>query len=147
MLLEKSIKVISSGYPNNSSYLLGIPHYTLITLTMFYYRTPTLFKKPANRQKIEVDAIEMEILCQLKEIATPSCSTETDDEDVAYSKAIALTIKRLGPQQKAQTKIRIQQLLYDIEFPTESVPSHPSQESPYTYTHAHGYNCDTYYNF
>ena len=83
-------------------------------MTMFHYRTPTLIKKPAKRRKIEVDPIELEILRQLKEIPTPSCSNETDDEDLVYSKTIALTLKRLEPQQKAQAKIKIQQLLYDI---------------------------------
>ena len=44
-----------------------------------------------------------------------------------------MTLKRLQPQQKAQAKIKIQQLLYDMEFPqppTESVPLHPRQEPP-----------------
>ena len=118
-------------------------------MTMFYCRTPTV--KPTKRRKIEADAIEMEILRQLKETTAPCSSTSTettDDEDFTYGKTIALTLKRLQPQQKAQAKIKIQQLLYDMEFPqppTESVPLHPRQEPPYT--HTHGYNRDSYYSF
>lgn len=117
---------------------------------VLFYRTPTLVKKPVKRRRIaNVDTVELEILRQLKEIPTPSCFNENDDEDLAYSKTIALTLKRLEPQQKAQAKIKIQQLLYDIEFsPTGSVPSH--HQSLYTHTgntHAHRYNRDPYYNF
>ena len=44
----ESSRSVLLGYPNNSSYLFRIPQYTLITMTMFYCRTPSLVKKPAK---------------------------------------------------------------------------------------------------
>ena len=109
-------------------------------------------------RKIEPDAVEMEILCQLKETTQPEGVANimaSNDEDFSYGKAIALTLKRLQPQKKAQAKIKIQQLLYDIEFSQahpreplythgESASSQPRQESSYIRTSTREYSHDPY---
>ena len=81
---------------------------------------------------MDADVFELEILRQLKETAPSTTSTEIEntDEDFAFGKTIALTLKRLQPQQKSLAKMKIQQLLYEIEF-------HPPLSS---YHSQYGYN-------
>ena len=79
------------------------------------------------------DAIDIEILRQLKEVTTqPSTgvSTKNDtDEDFAYGRSIALSLKKLQPQQKSMAKLKIQQVLHDIEFLPPLPPlSYPPRE-------------------
>ena len=81
----------------------------------FLFRTQTLSKPPKKRHKVGNDEIELEILRQLRESSVSSKSRETstvEDEELAYGKTVALSLKRLEPKQKAQAKIKIQQLLY-----------------------------------
>ena len=61
------------------------------------------------------DATDMEILQQLKK--TASFSMDIDDEDFVFGRAIGLTTKNLQPQQKSLAKIKIHQLLHEVEFP------------------------------
>ena len=113
----------------------------------FLFRTQTLSKPPKKRHKVGNDEIELEILRQLRESSVSSKSSENstvEDEDLAYGKTVALSLKRLEPKQKAQAKIKIQQLLYSLEFPEpvalQDMPHH--QEPQY----GHGINHDPYYN-
>ena len=69
-----------------------------------------------------IDAIDMEILQQLKKTALSIM--DTDDEDFVFGRAIALTMKNLQPQQKSLAKIKIQQLVHEVEFP-QSLPFIP----------------------
>ena len=73
--------------------------------------SPVLLKpiRQVKKRKVELDPIDIEILSQLKK--------SSDDEEYTFGRSVALTLKRLEVKQKAQAKIRIQQLLYDIEFP------------------------------
>ena len=89
--------------------------------------------KKAKKRKAEEDPIEMEILSQLKK----TCEVpNTEDEDTSFGKFIALSIKKLDPKSKALAKIKIQQLLYDMEFQPSpeqfSNGSSPSSQSPFT---------------
>lgn len=69
----------------------------------------------ANKRKIDPDRIEMEILSYLKQ-TNKSEAVDALDEELIFTKAIALTLKRFDSRQKAIAKIKIQQLLFDIEF-------------------------------
>lgn len=79
--------------------------------------SPVLLKpiRQVKKRKVELDPIDIEILSQLKKSSDES--TSHDDEEYTFGRSVALTLKRLEVKQKAQAKIRIQQLLYDIEFP------------------------------
>lgn len=68
-----------------------------------------------RKKRKVIDPVEEEILIQLKQSGQQSTS-EINDEDLSFGQMIATNLKRLTPQQKAQAKIRIQQLLYEIEF-------------------------------
>ena len=45
---------------------------------------------------------------------------DTSDEDTLFGLQVAATLRRLTSKQKATAKIRIQQVLLEIEFPTET---------------------------
>ena len=74
-----------------------------------------------------MDPVEEEILYQLKE-SNKLPPSESNDEDLSFGRMIAMNLKRLLPQQKAQAKIKIQQLLYDIEFSTPVTPPLPFRQ-------------------
>ena len=40
-----------------------------------------------------------------------------DDDSEFFSKHVGATIRRFNPRQRAQVKLRIQQVLVDVEFP------------------------------
>ena len=99
---------------------------------MFLYRTSTQSGKssprthpiaphrPKKKRKIEMDPFEEEILRQLKE-SNKLPQSESND-DLSFGRIIALNLKRLQPQQKAEAKIKIHQLLYELEFTTPATP-------------------------
>lgn len=70
--------------------------------------------RQAKKRKIELDPVDIEILSQLKK--SNEDLTSHDDEEYSFGRSVSLTLKRLEVKQKAQAKIGIQQLLYDIEF-------------------------------
>lgn len=47
---------------------------------------------------------------------------KVNDEEGYFGQVIAATIRRLTPRQKAMAKLRIQQVLTDIEFPPDYTP-------------------------
>ena len=94
-----------------------VVHPRFLTLTVYCRTvTPTPTFKPSKRRKLESDPIEQEILQQLRSTSCTTKSVPDDDEDFAYGRTIAFSLKRLQPHLKAQAKIKIQQLLYDLEF-------------------------------
>lgn len=85
-------------------------------MDILYRSSPVLMKpiRQAKKCKIELDPVDIEILSQLKK--SNEDLTSHDDEEYSFGRSVALTLKRLEVKQKAQAKIGIQQLLYDIEF-------------------------------
>lgn len=61
------------------------------------------------------DEVDMEIIRQLKQ------GQELDEED-HYGQSVAGTLRKMSPEQRALAKIRIQQILYEIQY---SVPQAP----------------------
>ena len=57
----------------------------------------------------------MEILKELrKEEATPSAP----DEDDLFGQSVGASLKKMSDQHKALAKMKIQQLLYEIQYPS-----------------------------
>ena len=84
------------------------------------------------------DPVEEEILIQLKQIGQQATPATNDDQSFGQ-----MIPKRLTPQQKAQAKIRIQQLLYEMEF-TSSFTHYQSSVLPYNSPHyGHYYPSET----
>lgn len=87
-----------------------------------------------RKKRKVIDPVEEEILIQLKQSGQQSTS-EINDEDLSFGQMIATNLKRLTPQQKAQAKIRIQQLLYEIEFTSSFTHYQSCVLPPYNSTH------------
>ena len=94
---------------------ISLFHYNFRSPAVKSYDTPV---KSQKRRRIDADPIEIEILKQLKESRLSRSDYDTsNDKEFSFGRMVLLTLKRFHPQQKAQAKIKIQQLLYEIEFP------------------------------
>ena len=51
------------------------------------------------------------------------------EEEELFGKSVAASIRNMPPEQRAMAKIRIQQVLYDIQFqsPSAPYPYYPTQ--------------------
>lgn len=59
------------------------------------------------------DEIELEILHQLKGLE--KSEKEIDEED-QYSRSVVATLRNMSSEQRALAKIKIQQVLYEIQY-------------------------------
>ena len=68
-----------------------------------------------------------EILKQLNREQTPSLPP---DEDGFFGRSIGATLKTMSPQQKALAKMRIQQVMYEVQYCSVEPPNfYPPTES------------------
>ena len=81
------------------------------------HRTPLCKKR--KRSLTTVDELELEILRELKQSKSETASA---DEDDLFGQSIAATLKKLPPQQKALAKVKMQNLLYEVQFCTPQLP-------------------------
>ena len=69
------------------------------------------------------DTVELEIL---KQLGASTEAKKEEDGDTLLGQSIAATLRTLDPQKKAFAKMRLQQVLYEIQFnptfPTCSTP-------------------------
>ena len=58
-----------------------------------------------------------------------------DEEDELFGRQVGATLRRLSNRQKSQAKLRIQQILMDVEFPDEQANEQygPLSNQAYTY--------------
>lgn len=95
----------------------------------FTCRTPpsnvksALSKTKLRKRRLSPDPIKVELLSQLKRTNTED---NTEDEEFTFGKTIAFTLKKFDDRQKALTKIKIQQLLFDLEFQNQQSGPQPS---------------------
>ena len=109
-------------------------HPRFLTLTVYCRTvTPTPTFKLSKRRKLESDPIEQEILQQLRSTSCTTKSVPDDDEDFAYGRNIVFSFMKLQPHLKVQAKIKIQQLLYDLEF-SQQIRTEPVQLNPHTFS-------------
>ena len=80
------------------------------------YPAPKKMKKSAT----PLDQLEVEILKEIRR-SQPSETTSPDEDDL-FGQSVAATLKNLSPRQKALAKMRMQQLLYEVQF---CPPQHP----------------------
>lgn len=117
---ESSLRDVD-GEKSSSTNKERLVHISL-SISLFHcnFRSPAV-KSPVKSQKRrrnDADPIEIEILKQLKESRLSRSDYDTsNDKEFSFGRMVLLTLKRFHPQQKAQAKIKIQQLLYEIEFP------------------------------
>lgn len=69
------------------------------------------------------DEVDLEIIRQLKGMEKQG--QELDEED-HYGQSVAGTLRKMSPEQRALAKMRIQQILYEIQY---SMPGNYHQGS------------------
>lgn len=96
---------------------------------------PSAKKRKAKQE--DIDELLVKSLYSLQD--SKKAKTEQMDEEEHYGQQIAHSLRRLNPRQKALAKIKIQELLFNIEFnPDPPAPTpYNSTESNYPNNHYH----------
>ena len=66
------------------------------------------------------DEVDLEILRQLKDLDKKE--PEQPDEEDLYAKSVAGTLKKMTPEQRAMAKLKIQQVLYEVQYCLPQAP-------------------------
>ena len=79
----------------------------------------------STKKKVSKDGElgEEYIIRSLKSIENRRTQRQDEDEDQLFGRQIATTLHRLTSRQKATAKLRIQQILIDVEFLDETQPA------------------------
>ena len=64
------------------------------------------------------------IMTSLKSLQERRHGKEALDEAGHFGHQIAATLRRFSPRQMAQAKLQIEQVLFNIEFPSDQSPSY-----------------------
>ena len=67
------------------------------------------------------DDIDVEILRQLKALDKKEAEHDLDEEGL-YAQSIAGTLRKMTPEQRAMAKMKIQQILYEIQYCIPQTP-------------------------
>jgi hypothetical protein len=91
-----------------------------------------LAKSQAKKKKTRADEVD-ELLVKSLHSLQESKKAKIDDEEGHYGEQIAATLRRFTPRQKALAKMKIQELLFNIEFESEPVisPTYTHPPNPY----------------
>jgi hypothetical protein len=86
---------------------------------------------PSSRgRKRKMDPVEQAILESMNKFHASNVSHQESDDDAHFGRQVTSTLRRFSNQQKALAKVRIQQVLMEVEF--DSSPS-PYSMSNYQY--------------
>ena len=77
-------------------------------------------KKKKISKDDEIGECIMQSLKSIEENRRALAQNQEEDEDQLFGRHIAVTLCRLTSRQKAMAKLRIQQVLIDVEFPEET---------------------------
>ena len=84
------------------------------------FNTP---QPPGRKRKVKnLDDVDEAILKSLKDFEEKRGPPHNTEENV-FGKQFAVVLKRLHPRLKAMANLHIQQLLTDIEFPSNELPN------------------------
>ena len=73
-----------------------------------------------------IDLVEREILSTLSSLkAPPPPPVQECDEEDHFVASVVSTLRRFSPRMKALAKVKIQELLLNLEFPPQQVPPPP----------------------
>lgn len=102
-----------------------VPFHHLIT------DTGTSLKK----KRVRKDDIDELLVKSLNSLQEKKVKTVTNDEEGHFGQQVAATLRRYTPRQRALAKLRIQQVLTDVEFPPEfTSPGNHFSTSPMSYS-------------
>ena len=93
----------------------------------FIHRPPR--PKKTKKSSTPTEDLELEILKELRRN-----QSDAPDEDDLFGQSIAATLKKFNAQQKALVKMRIQQLLYEVQFCPPQPPPPTSSQQFYPHT-------------
>ena len=68
------------------------------------------FQSNSRKRKQPKDAVELEIIRQLQRDAN------AEDENDLFGQSVGIALKKLEPQKRALAKIKIQEILFNLEF-------------------------------
>ena len=77
-------------------------------------------KKKKISKDDEIDECIIQSLKSIEENRRALAQKQEEDDDQLFGRQIAITLHRLTTKQKAIAKLRIQQVLIDVEFPEET---------------------------
>ena len=83
-------------------------------------QTPSLSSVHQSNKKnarVEPDSVESKILHQLHQLESQAQQQQLEsDEEGLFSRQVAAALRRFNPHQKAFAKLKIQQVLFDVEL-------------------------------
>ena len=90
-------------------------------------KLPTKRKNSSQKR----DEVEELMITELKEIQKRRTAKELTDDEGYFGQHVAATLRKFNDRQKAIAKIQIEQLLVNIEFPSDPYPKfHQHYEPP-----------------
>ena len=92
---------------------------------MYNYVFRSLPPRKKFKRQVSPDEIDRAILKELQK-------EEKDDEDLLFSQSIGVSLKKMTDQQKALVKMKISQLMYEIQYCNEApnTPYYPPSDTP-----------------
>ena len=72
-----------------------------------------------KKRRIRADEVDELLVKSLNSLQEKKAKTVTIDEEGHFGKQVAASLRRYTPRQRAIAKLRIQQVLTEVEFPPE----------------------------
>ena len=107
----------------------------IVDLNMSSHYSICLYPHRPRQKKPQVENIDinLEILKELRKEPEAPLKPEFDEDDL-FGQRIGATLKKMPEQQKALAKMKIQQVLYEIQYcNVQPVPFYPSQDNNSVY--------------
>ena len=75
----------------------------------------------AKKKKMSLgEEVDVALLRSLKDLEERRARRHEQDEEELFGKHIAAVLRRFSPRQRAQARLRIEQVLIDVEFPDDT---------------------------
>ena len=120
MYFHFSTEMASVSQPPSRESLSPEPSRSTGSMTSSSSVQPVSKKRKTSRGGDDVDDIIIKSLKGIEERRQEKRSWQVEDEAELFGCLVASTLRRLSGRQQASARLKIQQLLMDIEFPDES---------------------------
>ena len=120
MYFRFSTEMASVSQPPSRESLSPEPSRSTGSMTSSSSVQPVSKKRKTSRGGDDVDDMIFKSLKGIEERRQEKRSRQVEDEAELFGRLVASTLRRLSGRQQASAKLKIQQLLMDIEFPDES---------------------------
>ena len=89
--------------------------------------------KKRKKENLKVDEVDEALLKGLYQMEESRAQRKKDDEEEFFGKHVAAVLRRLPNRERAMARLRIQQVLMDVEFPEPDVAQPLPNYSTYGY--------------